>query len=114
MRRRDLIIMLGGTAFIARAASAQQTNLRRVGILWVGTEPEIVEAFLEEFAKFGWNDKTVRFERRSMGGDPNRAVELSAELASLAPEVIWSESGPALAALLRATSKVPIIFTNVT
>src|SRR5205807_6612134 len=32
----------------------------------------------------------------------------------LAPEVIWSESGPALAALLRATSKVPIIFTNVT
>src|SRR5262245_38380621 len=97
MRRRKFITLLGGVAALAPfAARAQQRErMRRVGVLMGGaTEGSALEranlALLrDELARLGWMEgRNLRIDVRFAASDLTRIRAYSAELVSLAPDVL--------------------------
>jgi len=68
----------------------------------------------QELKKLGWTEgKDIAFEFRFAEGKNDRLFELASELAGLKVDAIMvSETTPALAAK-KATSTIPVVFTNV-
>ena len=122
MKRRTLLHRIGGLPLLAPGfAAAQPANrVRTVGVTFanVGTDPEAQEranALREGLRALGWVEgRNLRFEYRSMGGDPKGAAAQAAELVALAPDVILSSGTVATVALHAATKTVPVVFVNVT
>ena len=56
---------------------------------------------------------TCRSRTRWAAGDADRTSKFATELAALAPDVIFATGTPTVAALLRATRTVPIVFATV-
>src|SRR5262249_35519219 len=122
MKRRQFITLLGGTAAAwPLAARAQQPErMRRVGLL-VGTYGQTdregqdrIAVFLDTFRKLGWSDgRNVRIDYRWGGGDADRSKTFAEELVRSAPDVIVAVNNPTLAELQRLTSKIPIVFAQV-
>jgi putative ABC transport system substrate-binding protein len=110
MRRRDFITLLGGAAAASPlSARAQQLGTRRVGVLTVATIP----TFREELAKLGWVEgHNLRMDFRFTGNDTDRTHAYAAELVSLAPDVIVTETVVATLELQHQTSTIPIVFTG--
>ena len=97
LRRRDFITLLGGAAAAwPLAARAQQgERMRHIAVLlnaaaddpryqtWVG-------AFLQALALLGWTiGRNVRIDTRWSGVNATETRRHAAELAALAPDVIW-------------------------
>ena len=57
--------------------------------------------------------RNVRIDYRWGGGDAERTRKHAAELVALAPDVILTSGGTAVAPLLQATRSVPIVFAQV-
>src|SRR5262245_17410480 len=121
MKRRNFITLLGGAAAWPLAADAQQPErMRRVGLL-VGTYGQTdregqdrIAVFLDTFRKLGWSDgRNVRIDYRWGGGDADRSKTFAEELVRSAPDVIVAVNNPTLAELQRLTSKIPIVFAQV-
>src|SRR4051812_35902928 len=117
MRRREFIVLLGGTAATwPLVARAQQTDrMRRVGVLATSVEgPDLqprMAAFRQSLLKLGWSEGlNVRFDYRSPGADPERMRAYAAELVSLAPDVILSVSNQATAILSQQTRTISVVF----
>jgi putative tryptophan/tyrosine transport system substrate-binding protein len=118
LRRREFIVLLGGTAAAwPLAARAQQPErVRRIGALIGASEgdPEwqaYVTVFREELAKFGWSEgRNLRIDFRFSGGDANRLRGQAAELVRLAPELIFTATAAATRAAQQETQIIPIIF----
>ena len=117
MRRREFITLVGGAAIAwPLAASAQQADrMRRVGVLVSGTtanDPELpdrIAAFLQGMQQLGWTDgRNIRIDIREGGGNPDTIRKYAAELAALAPDVIFTAGTLGLPQLLQATHTVPI------
>ena len=117
MKRRQFIALIGGTAAASSlAARAQQAErMRRIGVLMNvrSDEPEgqaRVTAFVQEIQRLGWT------EGGNVRTDSRWAVEAAdfpryaGELVALAPDIILASASPAVAALQRVTSSVPIVF----
>jgi putative ABC transport system substrate-binding protein len=121
MKRRDLIILLGGAAAMwPLAAGAQQAApMRRIGVLMPGTDSDQdgqsrVAAFQQGLAKLGWTEAgNVRIDYRWGALDPDSMRTFAMELVSLRPDVLLAGNTTALAALQRATRSIPIVFTLV-
>ena len=117
MKRRDFIILLGGTA-VARplAARAQQAErVRRVGVLSFAAESnpssQLIRKMAEELEKLGWIEgRNLRIEYRFAAGDLDRMRDFAADLVSLAPEAIVAASGVAIRFLQTETRIIPIVF----
>jgi putative ABC transport system substrate-binding protein len=90
--------------------------MRRIGML-LGTTasgPEPVGAFVRRLEELGWVDgRNIRIEYRAVAGDLDRFREAAGELATLAPDVIFVQSNPGLAALRQVTDTIPIVFVQV-
>ena len=56
----------------------------------------------------------MRIDYRWGAGDPRRIAAYAQELATLRPNVILAGGAPALAALKRVTSTIPVVFISVT
>ncbi|MFO1087402.1 MAG: ABC transporter substrate-binding protein [Reyranellaceae bacterium] len=71
--------------------------------------------FLSVLGERGWRvgDNLV-IEARWADGDGALFERYASELVALAPDVIFCQTSPALAALLRATRTIPIVFARVT
>src|SRR5262245_54162089 len=117
MRRRDLILFLGGLAAAWPAvAHAQRTEIRRIGVLMtVAAESQSgrdrVTGFLQALRERGWTEGlNVKIDFR-WTDNPELLRQYAAELVALAPDVILA-SGLALAPLQQATRTVPIVFTG--
>jgi putative ABC transport system substrate-binding protein len=118
MRRRDFLTTsvgaIASSCVLARAVSAER--MRRVGML-LGTTasgPEPVGAFVRRLEELGWVDgRNIRIEYRAVAGDLGRFREAARELATLAPDVIFVQSNPGLAALRQVTDTIPIVFVQV-
>jgi ABC-type uncharacterized transport system substrate-binding protein len=121
VKRREFITLLGGAAAAwPLAARAQQTDrVRRIGVLiaLAADDPEAkarIAAFLQGLQQLGWTDgRNVQIDYRWGSGDAERIRKYAAELAALAPDVIFASGIAALAPLLQATHTVPIVFANV-
>jgi ABC-type uncharacterized transport system substrate-binding protein len=120
--RRKFLAKLGGAAVAwPLAARAQQADrVRRIGVFPSGSsadDPEIsdrIAAFLQGLHQLGWTDgRNMRIDIREGAGNPDTIRKYAAELAALAPDVIFTTGATAVASLLQATRTVPIVFAVV-
>ena len=95
MRRREVIMLLGGAPVWPLSVRAQQSGrVRRIVMLTSAPEraPEMQAAypvFLQGLEQLGWSDgRNIRIERRSVAGGVERLREDVAELLALAPDII--------------------------
>ena len=117
MRRRDFIILLGGTAVSwPLAARAQQsTAIRRVGALMsiAENDPQArvwASAFEQGMEKHGWKPgHNLQIEYRWANND-SLLKRFAQELVRLNPEVILAASASSASALQEATGTVPVVF----
>ena len=121
MRRREFITLLGGAAVWPLGARAQQPErMRRVGVLnsIAADDPQSqrrMTAFVQGLQQLGWTEgRNVRIEIRWGAGDSGRLRQYAAELVALAPDVILAVTVSSMVPLQKATSTVPIVFTQVT
>ena len=97
--RRELIAALGGAAVAwPLAASAQQADAARIGVLSPLSASETTSAPFEAFRKalrdLGYIEgKRINFIYRWADGDHERLAELAADLASSKVDVIFSAPG---------------------
>jgi putative ABC transport system substrate-binding protein len=120
MQRREFITVLGGAAAWPLAVRAQQPErVRRIGVL-MNTPADNAEgharvaAFQEVLQQLGWTDgRNVRIDIRWGGNDLDRVRRYTAELVSLAPDIILASGTLSTAALERATHTIPIVFVQV-
>jgi putative ABC transport system substrate-binding protein len=121
MRRRDFIKVVAGSAsFWPLAAHAQQgERMRLIGVLmgWPESDPRapsLLTAFRDALAKLGWMEgNNIRIELRWSTADADRMRTFAKELVDLRPDVIFSQTTPAITALARETRTIPIVFVLV-
>jgi putative tryptophan/tyrosine transport system substrate-binding protein len=121
MRRREFIAFLVGAASLrTRRSFAQPTErVRLVGRLSPvapdsPTAQTVWAAFTNALRRLGWIEgQNLRIEQRSTLGDLDRARTLARELVELRPDVIVANTALSLAALVRETNSIPIVFTGV-
>jgi putative tryptophan/tyrosine transport system substrate-binding protein len=105
MRRRDFIIVLGGTAVVCPAASravAQSAKAYRIGILTILQRPS-ESVFRDAMRDLGYVEgKNVVYEVR-YSGRAERLAETAAELVRTKPDIIVTAGAPASAAAEAAT-----------
>jgi putative tryptophan/tyrosine transport system substrate-binding protein len=119
LRRRELIMLLGGAGAWPLAARAQQgERVRRIGVLMntVADDPEGKArnaAFERGLQELGWTDgRNVRIDYRWGAGDADRIRRYAAELVSLSPDVILTVGSATAGPLLQVTRTVPIVFVQ--
>jgi putative tryptophan/tyrosine transport system substrate-binding protein len=123
MKRREFMTLLGGVvAAWPLAAHAQQLSdrMRHIGVLMntAADDPDMqsnIAAFLQVLQQLGWTDgRNVRIDIRwAAGGHALEIRRHAADLAALAPDVIFATGTAAMEPLLQATRTVPIVFVNV-
>jgi len=121
MRRREFITLLGGAAAAwPLAARAQQGDrIRRVGVLMNGAESDpiyraYVAAFVQTLQRLGWREgQNFRIDLRWPTADPERIGADAAELVGMTPDVILSSGSASLAALVRTTRSIQVVFVLV-
>ena len=123
MRRRDVILLLGGLASAWPAvARAQKSGMRRIGVLMsVSAEHpngrDRVATFLHTLRDRGWavgNNVTIDFRwaaDRELPRQRELLRQYAAELVALGPDVILAGSGLAMEALHEVNPTVPVVFT---
>jgi putative ABC transport system substrate-binding protein len=114
MRRRNFIAGLVSTAaaWPLTARAQQSEHMRRVGML-VGFDDPDIKVFPQELAKLGWSEgHNIRIDYLYAPAGTQVQV-LAKDLVALEPDVIFSQSRPATAALQRATNTIPIVFCYV-
>ena len=112
MRRRAFITLVGGAAAWPLAARGQQPERqRRVGFLRAEKPPAPwMDAFQKALRELGYEEgKNLLVEYRWFGGDDERLPELANDLVRLNVEVIVVSGTPAILALKKATSTIPIV-----
>lgn len=121
MRRRDLLLAAGAALTAsARAPFAQGTApKRRIGALFSQAEGDTegvarLTAFRQGLRSLGWREPdNLVVDARWAGGNLERMQALAANLVARQPEVILASATTALSVLRQATSKVPIVFAQV-
>jgi putative ABC transport system substrate-binding protein len=125
VKRREFILGLGGAGASSvswpLAARAQPAaRVRRIGVLmgFATTDLEaqaFQRAFSQRLRELGWTDgTTAKFDYRWAAGDRERFRAYAAEIVALKPDVILANTTPAVAALQRETTTIPVVFVQVT
>jgi ABC-type uncharacterized transport system substrate-binding protein len=122
MRRREFITLLGGAAALPLPTQAQLSKpklTRRIAVLmpYGANDPQAQNrnaAFLQGLQQLGWTvGENVQIDYRWSGGSEDDTRKYAAELAALAPDVIFVSGSAAIEPLRRATRTVPIVFVLV-
>ena len=121
MKRRRVLVLLGGTALgWPLAARAQQPDrVRRLGLLlpYVQSDPQAqarVNAFTRALQERGWSDgRNVRLEFRYTEGQPNRLPAFAVDLAQQNVDVILTAGTESTDAARKATKTIPIVMAAV-
>src|SRR6516225_3346482 len=115
MRRRDFITLLGGAVAWPLAARAQQPKVWRIGVLAaVPPTPAMLSAFRDGLRGRGYVEGQnlsidVRWPQGTFEHDPSPV----AELVNSNVDVIVAWATPAVIAVRRATSTIPIVIVGV-
>ena len=119
-RRREFITLLGGAAAgWPVAARAEQSGIRRIGVLvnLAADNSEVqarIGAFIQGLQEFGWSiGRNVRIEYR-WASNQNDLSRYAAELLALAPDVVLANANPSMDALRKLNRATPIVFVAVT
>lgn len=120
--RRSLIggltaSVVAGT--ICGAHAQQPERIRHVGVLMPfaandSRTQHLLTAFTAALRRFGWVEgRNLRIDQRSAAGDWRLFESFAAELVGFAPDAILAGTAPAVEALKRQTSTIPIVFVLV-
>jgi putative ABC transport system substrate-binding protein len=122
MRRRDFITLLGGAvaAWPIMARAQQPDRIRRLAAMMGGRNADTdasgrawFSAFRQSLQELGWVEgRDFRADYRWPAGDSDRMRAIAKEFVDLKPDVLFAGSTPSVAALLRETRTIPIVFTN--
>src|SRR5207245_623030 len=118
MRRRELIMLLAGSAIAwPLAARAQPAGkLPTIGFLGPSTpsaDGPRMAAVVQRWRELGWTEgRTVAIEYRWAEGRIERYAEIAAEFVRLKVDVIVTAGTPAVLAAKQVTSVVPIVFIS--
>jgi putative ABC transport system substrate-binding protein len=121
MRRRDCIALLGSAAAWPVVARGQQPGVRkrRLGVLIGLSEDDPagkaeLAAFMEHFDQLGWIDGlNINVDYRWSGTDRDSLADAAKQLVALGPDVLFGRATPVVAALLRETRDIPVVFVVV-
>jgi putative ABC transport system substrate-binding protein len=119
MRRRSFLTLLGGAAAAWPKGAWAQERVRRIGVLMNlaagdSAGQSFVAGFRQALQESGWVDgRNARIDMRWDGGDRERYRKYAAELAALAPDVIFAATTDAVVSVQQASSTVPIVFVGV-
>src|SRR5437763_6028083 len=116
-RRRLLIRLLGAAAALAAYPAARSQHPARsftLGVLFAGTlarSERYFAAFFESLAQLGYAEgKNLRVERRFADGRIDRLDALAAELVGAKVDIVFAPPTPAVLALKKASTEIPIVF----
>jgi len=116
MKRRELLLLLGGAMTATRALHAQQKTMPVIGFLdstSPGAFAPLVAAFHQGLSETGYVEgQNVTIEYRWAEGHFDRLPALAAELVARKVDVIATGATPAILAAKRATSTIPIVFSG--
>jgi len=118
MRRRELIVAIGGAVAWPLALRAQQASLRRIAVL-IGFPQDNAEAqkwvkaFLDGLSPLGWRPDTNLHIDWRFTSDPAQMEELAKEVVQTQPDLIVSTTTPWTGAVLRETHTIPVVFAAV-
>jgi putative ABC transport system substrate-binding protein len=120
IERRAFIAGLGGAAAWPMLSRAQEANgMRRIGMLTSFADTDTLAlgwdaAFRKGLDALGWHDgRNVEIVTRWAAGDTDRLQAYAKELVAQQPDVIFAVTTPSVAALLRETRTLPIVFAQV-
>src|SRR5262245_16543297 len=119
IHRRTLLSALCTLAIPAPTLAFAQGRVWHVGFLALPVRPESVEssrfgAFSLGMRALGYTEgKDLTIEWRFAGEDLNRLAELADDLVKRKVDVLVAGSTPAIRAVQRATTTIPIVFANV-
>jgi len=111
-----LVVLAFGAAMIAWCGSppAQQRTLPLVALLTPRTFAPNTDAFRRGLHELGYVEgQNIALEVRSAEGDIRRLPALAAELVSLKPDVIVTNSEPAIHAVKEVAGTIPIVMSVV-
>jgi len=119
--RRKFIALIGSAASAwPLAAYAQQAEqIRRIAMLsgLTASDPEAqarLAAFHQGLKEVGWTaGRTLHIDFRWSSGDTAETRTLARELVELKPELIVGMTTPAVAALVKETKTIPIVFAGI-
>jgi putative ABC transport system substrate-binding protein len=117
MRRRDFIRVMGSIPAVSWpfVVQAQQPRkLPRIGFLGASTPAALnpsLTAFVQRLRGLGWIEgRTVAIEIRWGEGRRDRFDAIAAEFVTSKVDVIVTGGTPSIAAAMKATSTIPIVF----
>ena len=120
MNRREFIMLIGGAAVWPMAARAQQANrMRRIGVLLASSERDAqaqanLGALIKGLEELGWeNGRNIQITYRWGEANVERMQTFAKDLIAQQPDLIVGHTTPAVAALQRETTTIPIVFTSV-
>jgi putative tryptophan/tyrosine transport system substrate-binding protein len=118
MRRRDLIVLIGGgvAALPFRTLAQRPGKIPTVGILWHAGGPEqegpYFTAMLDGFRDLGYvADQNIKFEHRFPNEVSDRFRSMAAELVALKVDVLVGVGVNASPVVKDATDTIPVVFT---
>ena len=117
MRRRDFIVLFGGTATVwPLSALAQQTKkVPRIGVLWHAANAEEEDVYLsvvtKAFTDLGYVDgKNIQLEHRFPAEQPDRFRAFARELVESKVDAIIAVTSLGAKEAKQATNTIPIVF----
>jgi len=115
MRRRELILLLGGAMASSRALRAQRKPMPVIGFLGsssLGWAAPLVATFRQGLGETGYVEgQNLAFAYRWAEGRYDRLPALAADLVVRNVDLIASDGIPAALAAKTATSTIPIVFS---
>jgi putative ABC transport system substrate-binding protein len=117
--RRRFVALLAAAAAAAPTAAQAAGPMRRIGVMMAFAETDRegqywANAFIDGLKTLGWSEgRNASFDWRWANGDVGQMAIFASELVGLKPDVILASSSPVLAALMKATSEIPLAFVSV-
>src|SRR5690348_16330314 len=114
MKRRDVVLLLGGAMVVARTPRAQQKPVPVIGFLYGASADKSAAyftAFRNGLAAMGFVEgQTVAIEYHNADGHYDRLPRFAAELVQRKVSAIVAVSLPAVLAAKTATTTIPVVF----